>query len=142
MILTLMALAVLAASIILLIIYKVKDLWNDLLSTIIICLMVIGGLLTVIFGGIGLVENSSPINDQLIISYNEEVESLTADYNYISTIQDDNARSIAVVEYNNHVREFKSAIIKGKYLANNVWISWLNPHAYNDMDENIVDYIK
>ena len=108
------------------------------------------GIMALIFGGIAFIGslthiatvNGSYLVDKIRLEYNTVVEELNADRNYVTMITDDYARSIAAVQYNEKVKEFKAEIQSKQLALNNIWICWYECYEYNNLDPNVVDYIK
>ena len=142
MILTILSLTCLIAGIVILIIYHILDFYEEWLSLIGLIFLLSGSLLTIIFTTVIIANNSSVQRTKTKLWYQETVESLTIDYTYIQTLQDDKAKSVAVVNYNTKVKEFKIEILTRQECLNNPWISWLNCYEYQNMDVNTVNYIK
>lgn len=103
---------------------------------------IIAGLGLVICSTIAISENLPIVRQQVINGLNQKVEEIQSDYNYIQTITDDRAKSIAVVEYNKKVREFKTKVLTEQYVLNNIWINWYTSPEYGNYDVDIVVYIK
>ena len=106
---------------------------------------VIGGCLLItlfVISILCMVANSNYTKRQVRIEYSETVESLNNTKEYIETITDDYARSIAVTEYNHEVRLFKSYLKTEKNRLNNQWINWFTCSEYKKLDIDVVDYIK
>lgn len=106
---------------------------------------VIGGVLLVglfITSIVCIVANSNYTKRKVRIEYNETVESLNNTKEYIETITDDYARSIAVTEYNHEVRLFKSDLKKEKNILNNQWINWFVCSEYKKLNIDVVEYIR
>lgn len=144
MLLTILFILFLIVGIVCIIIHRIRGNYydEDLLDLI--------GIISILIGSIGIIccilviilNNNSFSKSKAKIWYEETVESLTADYDYINTIQDDKARSVAVVEYNAKVKGFKTEITTNQISLDNLWINWMNCYAFKDMDANAVKYIK
>ena len=144
MLLTILFVLFLIAGIVCIIIHRIRGGYyeEDTLDLI--------GIINILIGSIGIIccvliiilNNNSLSKSKAKIWYEETVESLTADYDYINTIQDDKARSVAAVEYNSKVKGFKTEIITNQISLDNLWLNWMKCYAFKDMDANAVKYIK
>ncbi len=141
MILTIISICILLLGVVFAVLYQ-RDKWNDLLFGLQLFGLLIGIVFTAICVGMIATINSSTSHDNLKIAYEESITDIQNDYNYIQDLADDKAKSVAIINYNNKVKEFKTEIKQNKLLLDNPWINWFNNYAYRDMDENIVDYIK
>ena len=141
MILTIISICILLLGVVFAVLYQ-RDKWNDLLFGLQLFSLVFGTLFTVLCGIMILSVNNSTSHNNLKIAYEESITDIQNDYNYIQELVDDKAKSVAIINYNNKVKEFKTEIKQNKVLVDNPWFNWFNNYAYKDMDENIVDYIK
>ncbi len=89
-----------------------------------------------------IVANSNYTKRKVRIEYSETVESLNITRQYIKTITEDYARSMAVTEYNHEVKVFKSDLKNHKNRLNNKWINWFICSEYKKLDIDAIDYIK
>ncbi len=132
--------------VVLLVIYaKVYNYYSDLWEVIGFLSIVIGSVLLIalfITSIACIVNNTNYTKRKVRIEYNETVESLNNTKEYVETITDDYARSIAVTEYNNEVKAFKSDIMKEKNRLNNGWINWFTCSEYKKLDTDAIEYIK
>lgn len=143
MLLTLMSIIITITGISLTIL-MVKKGWDDNL------LAIIGAAILDIIGVISLLvclvtilcTNTNVTHKTLKTKYEERVVELSNTREYISTITDDYARSVAVTQYNDKVRKYRTEIITYKSKANNVWISWLYNSEYKHLDGDVFQYIK
>ena len=107
-----------------------------------VVLCIATGLGILVCGSMAIVLNCS-ISKQKVKNYlDQKIEEIQSDYNYIQSITDDRAKSVAVVEYNKQVKEFKTLLLSEQYVLNSVWINWYTCSEYGNYDANVVVYIK
>lgn len=107
-----------------------------------IALCIITGLGIIICGSMVIIYNFPSIKQQVRNDLEQKIEEIQSDYNYIQLITDDRAKSVAVVEYNKQVKEFKSLLLTEQYILDNIWINWYTCSEYGNYDVNAVVYIK
>ena len=143
MLLTIMSIIITIIGI-LLIVLMVKKEWDDnLLAFIGVVLLELAGAIFLLGCVIFILcRNNNVTHKTLKTTYEERVVELSNTREYISTITDDYARSVAVTQYNDKVRKYRTEIITYKDKANNIWISWLYNSEYKHLDEDVFQYIK
>jgi len=105
-------------------------------------LIILTGVGIVIGGGVAMCLNFPTTKQEVKNDLEQKIEEIQSDYNYIQTITDDKAKSVAVVEYNKQVKEFKTLVLSKQYILNNIWINWYTCSEYGNYDTNVVIYIK
>ncbi len=105
-------------------------------------LCIVTGLGIIICGSMAMIYNFPSIKQQVRNDLEQKIEEIQSDYNYIQLITDDRAKSVAVVEYNKQVKEFKSLLLTEQYILDNIWINWYTCSEYGNYDVNAVVYIK
>ena len=141
MILTIIAISILALGIIALIAWKVGDYYSDG--------HLIGSISLSAFGAVGLLiaivlaaAANNPTKYEMAKNwYEESVTSLKATQVMIGSIKDDYARSVAIRDYNNDVKTFKIKILENQEGLKNPFINWFYCAQYATLDPNVVDYI-
>lgn len=124
---------------------KVFD-WDSIpynISSILgIFLCIATGLGIFICGTLAIVSNFPTTKQQVKNDLEQKIEEIQSDYDYIQLITDDRAKSVAVVEYNKQVKEFKTLVLSEQYLLDNIWVNWYTCSEYGNYDANVVVYIK
>lgn len=144
-IILLLAILFIICVVLLIVYFKVDHYYSEFWEVTGTLSIVIGGLLLValfITSTLCIVANSNYTKRKVRIKYSETVESLNNTKQYIETITDDYARSIAVTEYNHEVRAFKFDLKKEKNRLDNNWLNWFTCSEYEKLDIDVVDYIK
>ena len=85
---------------------------------------------------------NSYTQEQVRMKYSQTVTQLNSTREYIDNITDDYARSVAVLEYNSEVGNFKQDIMHMQINLKNPWINWFSSYVYNEFDANVVSYIE
>jgi len=96
----------------------------------------------IICSTVAITSNVPSVKNKARIYLDQKIEAIQSDYNYIQTITDDKAKSIAVVEYNKEVKEFKTELKSEQYYLNSIWFNWYTCPAYNEYSVEVVVYIK
>ena len=146
MLLFILFVVVLLVGIGLLILKETKFEWDSILYNISFILgavfSAIAGLGVIICSVAAIVTNFPSLKNKVKIDLDQRIEEIQSDYNYIQSITDDKARSVADVEYNKEVNQFKTQLQSEQYYLNNIWLNWYTCPVYNDYDVEIVVYIK
>ena len=100
---------------------------------------IIGGLGLLVLGIVGIVQNNPVMRMKARQQYEQSVLELNTTYEQLMTYADEST-SVAVVQYNERVREFKTEIIVIKKKLQNPWINLLECCEYANFDENAVKY--
>ncbi|MBP3799972.1 MAG: hypothetical protein ILA19_03210 [Bacilli bacterium] len=103
---------------------------------------IIGGIAVIICSTMAIIEHIPSVRHQIKNGIEQQIEEIQSDYNYIQTITDDKARSVAVVEYNKQVRDFKTTLLAEQYALDNLWINWYSCPEFGNYDVDVVVYIK
>lgn len=118
------------------IIYLIKGAYEDFLGISSAACCILGFICTMAFGIVAITENVPSRVACLREEYKEEVKSLNTTYALLSSNDE-----IAIVQYNEQVRKFKTEIITNKIKAQNVWFNWFATSCvYLEFDEGAVQY--
>ena len=108
--------------------------------------MAVIGLLLGIAGTIAccitILCNNTRIKRQSVkVELDNKIAEIQATKQLIITIQDDYARSVAITEYNNKVKEYKTQIDSIKVYSESLWLNWFWCKEYKNYNSNDVEYI-
>lgn len=136
--------AITIIGIILLVIFLVKDMLDELLTIIPTTLMIIfGGVPLVTCGILAGIENSSVHYYAIEAELTETVDSLNSTYNRLITDVDNESVKISIQQYNQEVKEFKSLIRTRRQQNKNLWMNAFTNNIYNEarFNPDVVSYI-
>lgn len=100
------------------------------------------GSLGAIICSVMILTNNTKIKRQSVkVELDNKIAEIQATKQLITTIQDDYARSVAITEYNNKVKEYKTQIESIKVYSESLWLNWFWCSEYKNYDSNAVEYI-
>lgn len=71
----------------------------------------------------------------------KDVVLLTSQYDILSAAEDGYTKYVAVEQYNEKVKEFKTKVRDGQNTYKNPWTSWFSTPVYLEFSEDMVSYI-
>lgn len=101
----------------------------------------VGGIFSILCISLVLSVNTPFNKRRTKIELDNRIAEIEADKQLILTLKDDYARSVAITNYNNKVKEFKVEVEKAQYDLNNPFVNWFTCPVYNEYDSSMVDYI-
>ena len=94
-----------------------------------------------IFSIVCIARNSTAETREIKAYYESQIQELNADYNLIMTIENDYARSVAAVQYNEKVTKFRWKIKFHQSNANSLWFNWFVNEIWLEYDYTSIKYI-